>query len=375
MSDATYIELPAQPRKKRRFFRGWRGLALLFFLCAVAAAAGFSWWLSEGKISSVYARVDTVVYTVEPEYLTRVEKILVHQGEEISYGKPLANIQSAQVDQSQNPDPEAANPDSLSNSSEISGRINATTENERDMSNRLARARAEEERYQRVLQQRVTEHVRAQLYMRSIDPGNYMAYQQATNMEQAARARSDVANEEFEKVSKLRAAIETELGRIRYEISRRKLRGARAEQPSPKKPQPQPQLAPKFDTLYAPVSGRIMSINARPGQTVLRGQPVFVILPAGQNENWIQAWFPLSAQRMLKLGQKAIIKSGNIHLTGQVAGIGSEAQSLPTESGRQNTQYLPVRIQALEPRELGKLAPGTNVDCQIQTRYVLEGIL
>lgn len=361
MSDATYIELPPEPRKRRPFFRSWRGAALGVFLLAVILAGCFSWWLSQGKISSAYGRVDAVVYTVEPEQTARVEQILVQQGEDVRTGQPLARVDAATAPPPQPP------------LAETSSRLSPTQENERQIAARLVQARLEEDKYQRLYQTRVTEHVRAQLYMRSLNPQNIALYDQARQLEESSRAVAELARQEFEKISKARATIEAELDRIRIELSRKKQRQPVREQTKEQNPLQQVVTTPAIELLYAPVNGKILDINARPGQTLQKGYPVFIILPAGNQESWIQAWFPLSAQKMLKLGQKASIKSGDLHLIGQVTEISTEAQYLPPEApARNSAQYLPVRIQPEDPEGFARLAPGANVECQIQTRYVLD---
>lgn len=373
MSDATYIELPPQPRKRKSLFRGWRGAVLLLFLIAAALAGCFSWWLSEGKISSSFARVDTVSFTVSPDYTTRVNQILVYQGQEVQPGQPLAMIDA---------DPNAApattqapNPAGLPGLGEITGRLNATQETERRISARLAQARTEEERYQKAHQDRVAEHVHSQLNLRAVDPGNVPMYERARQMEAAARSRMETAREQFENVSKSRAAMETELDRIRIEIARKRLRRGVSREIAA--PQPQAPAPPREESLQAPVAGKIYEVNARPGQTVYGGQPLFLILPKDQNnDSWIQAWFPMSAQHMLKPGQQANIKAGSLHFVGRVSAISPEAQYLPVNgSGQQYSQFLPVRIQVDDPEKLAKLAPGANVECQIQTRYVIDQTL
>lgn len=363
MSDAAYIELPA-PRKPRSFFRSWRGAVLALFLLAVILAGWFSWWLSEGKISSSYARVDTMVYTVEPDYPARVEQILVQQGEQVLEGQPLARVTvGGQNTQAATPPPV-----------EISNRVRASAETGKNIAGKAAQARMEEEKFQKIHQDRVTDHVRAQLALRAVDRGDYAAYNQASQMEASARSRMESAREQFENVSQMRAAVDNELGRIRTEISRNKRRQTKAQQEQPA-PEKQQVSAPVESALYAPAGGRVLDINVRPGQTLSVGQAAFFIQPAASNnmDTWIQAWFPLSSQKMLKTGQKAQIKSKDVHLSGEVTAIGNKAQYLPVDtSGRQYAQYVPVRIQVSDPAELARLTPGSNVECQIQTRYVIN---
>lgn len=366
MSDAAYIEIPTPPKKRRPFLSGWRAVVLLLFILAVVLAGCFSWWLSQGKISSYYARVDSIVYTVDTEIAARLNEIYVYQGQDVVIGQPLAQLVTAQAAAPQ------ISTGGQSAINEISSRLNTTQETEKSISARLAKARTEEEGLKKAHQDRVTEHVSALLALRAVAPG-HPSYQYASQAEEAARARMDAAREQFENVSKARAAMEVELARIRYEMQRKKQRSQKAGAATPAPPQT-PQ-APPASYVYAPANGRIVGINGAPGQNVQKGQQLFLIMPPddGQGgESWIQAWFPLSAQRLLKPGQQANIKIGSKHLFGRVVAIGSDPQYLPTgSSGQQYAQYIPAQINVDDPSQLAHIAPGTTVECQIQTRYAL----
>lgn len=365
MSDATYIELPPQPRRRKPFWKSWKGAVLLILMLTCAIAAAFSWWLAQGKVNSVYARVDSIVYTVEPETRALVERVLVSSGDNVIVGQPLATIE---LPAEQVPTPaQGANP--------ITGRLDITHETESRLAQRAAQARAEEEKFQQMHQARVTEFVRAQLALRAVDPGNQAMWQAAAQAEETARSRRDLALEEFERASKARAAVDTELNIIRAELARQRLRG-QPEKPQKQKKEAEPQ-PPQLATLYAPVAGKIMGVNARQGYAIQPGQPVFLIMPQENGkdaQSWIQAWFPLSAKEMLKAGQKADIRSGDTVVTGHITDIAPVPQPLPTESSpaASHRQYLPVRIQLDNPASISKFAPGARMECQIQTRYVIS---
>lgn len=358
MSEAVYIELPPQTPKKRSILATWKGLVLLLLILAVVAAGCFSWWLGEGKVGSAYARVETVVFTVQTEVPAQVDMVLVREGEEVHSGQRLAVI-----------DPTFGQKNAAAKVPALAGK--SPDSEEKRISALLAALLEEEAKFRKIHQDRVTEHVRAQLALRSTDPAYIGAYEQASRMEQEARNRMNLARQDFEKISKQRAQLDLELSGIRYEIVRRKPQARKTRQEAqPEKAPAAPPSIPLEDSLYAPVSGRIMGVSAVAGQTVQRGQPLFMIMPSEDASNsWIQAWFPISAQQMLKVGQKATVKAGDRHLQGKVSAIAQEGQYLPNGRG-QYTQYLPVQIMISDPEELARLTPGTSVECQIQTRYV-----
>lgn len=360
MSDAEYIGLPAPTKNNRSFLKTWKGFVLLVFICAVLAAGCFSWWIAQGKVSSAYARVDTVVYTVEPVTLAQVSQILVREGEDVSSGQTLAIV-----------DP---NFGQIRKSDALEGGNRKTSpieERERQLAARLERILGEEAKYRKIHHDRVTEHVRAQLALRAADPGRPEVYEPASQQETDARNRMNKARDEFERISKQRATLDQELAQLHYEMARKRPRRATASEKTPDPvPVPVPEAAAS-DLLYAPVSGKIMAINIAAGQTVHRGQPLFMIMPHDSAASWIQAWFPLSARQMLNPGQKALIKAGNLHLEGKIADISPEPQTFQSPTGKPE-QYLSARIMMANPADLAGLAPGTQVGCQIQTRHIFE---
>jgi len=371
MSDATYIELPPEQKKRPVFWKSWRWLLLLLVILCVAVAGYFSWWLSEGKVSSAYARVDTTVYTVEATFPTTIEQLLVREGQEVAAGQPLARIDARAFAESLKESGQNLANFQEQGRDDIASRLNAAEASEKKMAARVAQARAEEDRYQKFYQNRVTEHVRAQLAMRAQESSSRATWEMASRAELAARMRMEAARDEFEKVSKMRAALDAELTRIRAELLRKKRSGTLP--PAPKPDLKQQEAMALASTLYAPVQGKIAGINGQPGTPVNRGETVFLIMPTSEPtpNKWIQAWFPADARKTLEVGQKALVRVSNAHVNGTVAVIGTQAGNLPLEGGAGNAQYVPVQIQVQDQRELDSLAPGSRVDCQIQTRYLL----
>lgn len=114
------------------------------------------------------------------------------------------------------------------------------------------------------------------------------------------------------------------------------------------------------DTLYAPVSGRVLRTLAVPGQVVQRGDPVMLILPEGLQETqsfWVLAYFPLESQQDIKVGQACAVRLARRpnQVNGQVAEL-LAPQPLPAGQSPQPamrpdstaftgpTLFLPARI-------------------------------
>lgn len=388
MSQELNIEMPQQQGKKK-IWRNPRALAIIILAALVILAGIFSWWLSRGKVSSAAARLDTIVYTVEPDFPTRLENVYVKSGESVKAGQPLGRIDLAP--QAFVPPPPAhAAPSGnrhMPDMQDISERLAAAQLAEKSMASKVAQARAEEEKTRQLWQDLVTEHVRAQLAMRSLDSRN-PAYAQARQVEEMARSRMESAKDIFEKISISRAAMDHELNRIRAELARvRQRTGSRI--PATKTAESKPEFHAESN-LYSPVDGKVMRINAAPGQMLAKGEPVFLILPTGReyaSESWIQAWFPVEDKGRIHPGQKVSIRfaGGEAHISGKVQAVGDAAQGLPEQAtGEPKTatassamrdgeeaKYLPVKITIDNPAEIVNLPPGTKAECQIQTRYIL----
>lgn len=385
MTENISIEMVNEPRR-RSFFHTRAGIILLICLMLVILAGVFSWWTAKGRISSVSARLDTFIYTVEPQYPSRLEKILVHPGAIVAAGQPLAKI-STQTAPMQPQSQHYVGTTPFASNESISDRLRKAQQVEQEMAARVNQARAQEERLKIVLQELVTEHVRTQLAMRSIDRRNAGAYEQAAAAEANAKSRMDQARNEFEQYSRMRAAQDTELKKIRSELQRfKKMNNITDSSPAAN-------LPPTFtldSDIFSPVAGKILRILSQPGQTVTPAQPLFVIQPADKkNDQWIEAWFPLDATGKIKPGQKVNIHIENkdVALTGRVLSIADEAQTLP-DSGNEAVninslnsedrqkfnalRYLAVKIGFDAPESAGMMEPGTKVYCQIQTRNLFS---
>lgn len=353
--------------KKRDWWRSPKGIVVIAALGLVLVAVLLSWWLANGTVSSLQAKMDTMVYNVEPEFATRVRSIAVHPGEEVQSGQVLASIEV--------PGDFAAQQQTPQNGLQgISDRLSATQAAERQMAARVAEARAEEDRLHRIYQDSVTEHVRAQLAMRSINSRNQGAYQQAAGAEMAAKSRMQAANDEFEKASKARAAMDVELNKIRAQLQRARKSLSQGLVDNALSGQT---AVNRTADLYAPVTGKIMRINTESGHLANKGQTLFTILPTGDDyltSSWIQAWFPPDSRKMIEAGQQALVRFDNgLQLTGKVKSVGDTGAHMFSagETNSRDRHYVSVKIVLDDPFKAQNIQPGTKASCQIQTRYLL----
>lgn len=383
MAEVLSIDMPTEP-KKPPFWRTKHGLGIIFCVAAVILACIFSWWIAHGTISSVAARMDTMIYVVEPEFTTQIKNIYVSEGEAVQSGQPLASIDTSILEPHMtNPPQGTINPQNMQ---AVDNRLSAASIAEKRLTARVAQARYEEERLKQNYQDRVTDHVRAQLALRALDRRS-SAWQQASAAEAAAKSRMDGANAEFEQASRARAAIDVELKRIRAQLSQYRNKPQNVITPNASANIPQQPVAPA--ELYAPVTGKIMRINAAAGQIAQKGQPVFIIMPTGHEQtlqSWVEAWFPMEAKETIKPGQKALVRFDNgVQLDGKVEEIAEAMDPRILQDGSMNmstmttsdgvkhdgSHYLPVKIVLDDPSAASSIEPGAKANCQIQTRYLL----
>lgn len=382
MGDALYLEMPQQPKKRNsRFFRLFHAPRPWLFLAVLALALGvalLAWWFYLGRVASVAARIDGLVYTVSPRFSAVLASLDVRDGDAVTAGQVVGRMETGELArQMQQAGADvaalgAAGPDIR----ESAARLRQAQEAERDITARLAQARNEEDMLRRLREDRVTEHVRAQLALRGLDSqgaATREAREAALAAESTARIRKDQAVADFERASRMRAALDQELGRIRDESLRMRHASSRQRAAQPGN------ALPVDGNLYASASGTILRRTAEPGQLIQEGQPVAVILPStatpGKDIFWVQAWFPATCAGRIYPGQgsSVTVEATGARLDGTVREV-LPPQALPQAlamEGRQNDgeAYLPVRI-ALSGALPPALSPGAPARCVIQTRAI-----
>ena len=395
MPEPIYLHLPEAPLKKH----GRQFLRLLPIWVLVFLAAGGWWWIEAGRVTSTWAMLDGMVYAVSSEYPARVDAVNVREGDRVKKGQVIARLDvSGYAKRMAEAGKEVAGmrvmagPPSME---ETASRLRQAQSSEREIVQRIAQARHEEDQKQKNREDRVAEHVRAQLALRTLDSqggehavgaGRYAAAKQAEMQTRLAKERAMV---EFEQVSLVRAAMDQELARVRAETLRYK------QMASNNRYAPQyvagalgaaMNAAPQQvvdGNLYAPQDGRILRGLAMPGQTVQRGDPVALLLPEGkeaQKSFWVIAYFTQDAANALKPGQKcAVSLQNNVKLEGRIydrlepqplpagATANSKEVAASKDAGASQQLYVPVRI-TISDGEGKQFEPGMVGSCEIMTR-------
>ena len=392
MPEPIYLQMP-EPRLKKHGRMFLRLLPLWVIGCLVAAGW---WWIESGRVTSTWAMLDGMVYAVSSEFPAKVESVAVREGDRVKKGQVLARLDArAYAGRVGEAGLEAAGlramagPPSIE---ETAARLKQAQDSEQEMVRRIALARHDEDLKQKAREERVAEHVRAQLALRTLDSqggeravgsARYAAAKQAEAQTRLAKERAIV---EFEQVSLVRAAIDQELARVRAEALRYKQLVSSNR------------YAPKYvagalgaamnvvpqnavdGNLYAPQDGRILRGIAMPGQSVQRGEPVVLLLPEGkeaQKSFWLLAFFTQDAANALKPGQKcAITLKNDTRLEGRVYDR-LDPQPLPpnaiadnkdaSETAARPEVYVPVRI-TISDGEGKQFEPGMLGKCEVMTR-------
>lgn len=223
MAESLYLEMPV--RKKSFAAR------LLRLPIVISAVAGVLiglcwWWLASGRVDSVWGMLDGMIYAVSPDFSGSLRQCGCGKGIEWrrtaggAHGRrrlcrPVASKRIQEAVRLRPPDHAGNRGPAQAGSG--SGKRHCHT---------ACPGRNEEEAKRIQREDRVTEHVRAQLAVRSLDSqGGERAvgksrYATARRAEGEARARMQSAKDEFEQVSRMRAALDQELGRVRDEMLR-----------------------------------------------------------------------------------------------------------------------------------------------------------
>lgn len=389
MPEEVLIEF-TPPSEPKPFYKTKRGILALCAIILVILAAIFSWWLSTGKITSVAARLDTLIYTVGSDFPARIKNVYVMAGDQVLKDQKLASIESPEfAGQLQSATEELAKLRSMAGLPRSSGQEDSANLVEKEAASKLAQARFDEERLYKEYQNAANEHVASLIAMRSINMSNQGAYSAASERERAMRTRMQEALENFEKASKFRASLDQALTKIKMAILAARRTGGLKGASEKTATSSNTTFTGETD-LISPAQGSVFRVNAHSGQVLQPGEAAFYILPedlSGNAGRWIQAWFTPEDRKSVKIGQPVSIKFSGLNLlvSGRVEAIGENEEHLPetlaseprasaltrTSGSYLQASYIPVRISLDDAAKTNSLEPGIAADCQIQTHYII----
>lgn len=387
MQESVPLSMPLAVRSRPPL---WLRLLPLWLVLLLAVGTVW-WWVDSGRVESARAELDGMVLSVAPSYSARVLEVSVRPGQEVRQGALLARLDAA--DYNRRLGQAAREADDLRRMAgppgreETAARLRDAEAAEKDMVRRLAQARHEEDMRQRQRQESVAAHVRAQLHLRGLDSQGgarvvgQNVYAAARRSEAETRDAMDRATAAFEEVSRIRAALDQELGRVRSELLRYKeltSRGCYRQPAGRDAPMPVPVAEA---TLRAPQDALVLRVLATPGQTAARDEPLVLLLPQGEAASgglWLRAGFLPEDARRLKPGQPCDVRleaDGRI-LAGTVADLlpqevapAGDAAAPAAEPAfvKNNTALTYVRIR-LDVADSSGLVPGMAARCSVRTR-------
>ncbi|MBR4742429.1 MAG: HlyD family efflux transporter periplasmic adaptor subunit, partial [Desulfovibrio sp.] len=242
---------------------------------------------------------------------------------------------------------------------------------------RIAAVRHEEERKKQAYDTAVMRHVQAELAMRSaevrygIGSSEYRKYQA---QEESARIHKQRAEESFEKAAKVRAALNQELSRIRYEIQEAKkyasVRRAQSfREPMQKRIRQESIMVPNPpETLCSPTDGEVLKVNAQPGDTVEKGKPLVMIAPRSpaKGELWVEAWFNAKDAPKLQKGLGVRVEKADGSSFYGIVKNDAVLANLPQGAPRGDSgQYVSAHIDV---QGTPGLKTGDKVHCKLEHR-------
>ncbi len=322
------------PRKRS----GFSCLLTLFLIAAVTA--GLAWlWLEMGRAHSLTARVAGTIYVMTPHAPGVVESIEVRNGQRVRQGQQLARIRS------------------VSGHDDLARYAQSPKEQQKP-------TREQEEQLRKVYEDKVLQHVQAQLQRRDMDTQGgreavgATAYSSAVQREQTTDAEILPARDAYEETSLARA------GR-----GRRSGQGqTHASSMSPSGEQGWLHIitcqAQGNNVLLAPIDGHIASIAAQRGQMLLLEDTVMVLLPESRGTAPLRVTAEFSPRDADKVdaGDMAIVRSASPPLTLH----GTVQEVIPADDG----QSLLVHMQ-FPPLPEGVLSPGQEVSCVVHGHSIL----
>jgi len=356
------LELP-EPAKQRRRGRG-RKLALLLGVGLFGCAAAYGAWMYY-SVQTPSAVIENNLLVLGTQVPAQVAEVLAKKNEHVQAGQvlirfdaraPGANAAEAKA--------QAASVRNLLpppvDMEDVARRVAEAQAAEQDLVNRIMQARTLEEDAARDVQRKAEEHAKAQLELRRLDLLSMQysvpraQHDQARRDEYGARQQLEKARATREECSRVRAATEGELYRIKTELTElRAANGQARNMPGNMQriapPPPHMFSAPTAPDIVAPTDAVVTEVFAQPGVWAQPQQQLIVLRPnAGSLE--ATAWFPEKDGAKIQPGQICRVFilelpdksfSGNVE---QVLPAGSLAPRLPLAESAP-TRQIPVRIR------------------------------
>ena len=360
----SQLELPEPGNRKRR--GKWRMLIILFVLGLLGCAGAYGAWMYY-SIQTPSAVIENTPHALGTQVPAQVAAVLAKKNERVQAGQPLIRFTTrtdvinaaearTQVASIRNLLPPPASME------EVARRVADAQGTEQDLVSRIIQARALEEEAAREVQHKAEEHAKAQLELRRLDllSGQYSVsgalHDQARNHEHNTRQALEKARATREEYSRVRAAVDGELYRIKAELTELQAAnrqagnsGMQKAAPVPAQSAPSAQEAPEAPDIVAPRDAVITDIFVQPGTWAQPHQPLIALMPdAGSLE--ATAWFPETEGANIRPGQVCrvfVLEVPGKSFAGKVEHVlpaGSLAPKFPLAASA-HARQIPVRLR------------------------------
>lgn len=375
MSDPLILSIPPVRRKNR-----CRQVALLLALLPVALCA-LAYWLLTGRVETRQGVLQGEWIRITAPMTTQVLEVLVRQDQEVRQGQPLVRLEVTGY-RKQEAEARALLSGLVRAHSmeDAASRVAAAKAAEEYIVRRVALARHEEAARHKTMEQRVMEHVQAELRMRDLDTAQSASASAQTrttarNAELHARQRKETAKDAFEAASRTRAAVEGELQRLRYELDvARSQRGLSSDPPRQGQGSTVPPMSDPT-VITAPRDGRIASPPPDVGQILALGETALLLAPADGSGVWATAFVTPDQAAAIHPGQYAVLRPEGLPqvvLRGEVQNILAPQIAPAPSTATASPPLTPLRFRLLDTPEdaLAAQLPGRTVHIEIWTRTI-----
>lgn len=354
-------------------------LRSLFWVVFAVLVLFLTWlWVYFGNISTDYAIIDGESYVVVSPLEDTLQDILVSENQFVTQGQivakmSLANNNEAAIAQNilQNSN---LIPDNLSNRVEFINKLEA------DIVARIAKLRTDENAKNKIYEQKVQAHVKAQLYLRNLnanlnlgEKANQSHISASKNVDKAKK-EMDSAKLNFEETSMLRAAIESELMTMREQAkvaNNRHINVANAYLDKIKN-------IKELSVIRAPAAGKVVKIFSEVGQRLISEQPILQIVPSSNNQRLaVVAYFSKDQLESIKVGQSCRVSLNleeEIVLQGVVESIAVENHSaVPNNNVNEPKRYpIVIKLIAEKSENVLDIYPGMKATAMVYTRELFD---
>ena len=380
------LKLP-EPEKRQKRGKG-RVLLLAFGFGLLGCAVAYGAWMYY-SVQTPSAVIENKLLILGTQVPARVVEVMVKKNEHVLAGQPLIRFDvrineanSAEI-KAQAASVQKMLPTSVS-MEEVTRRVADAQGIEQDLATRIMQARALEEEGAREVQRKAEEHAKTQLELRRLDllSAQYSVprarYEQARNEENAARQKLEKARATREEYSRVRAAADGELYRIKMELADLKAAYAQAYAMPGNAQKKAPALiqmpsAPGAPDITAPADAVVTDVFVQSGTWVQPDQQLIAMMP---DADFLEAtaWFSEEDGAKIQPGQ--ICRVFILELPGksfsgkveQVLPLGSLPPKSPLAASMQ-ARLIPVRIRFTieEAGTYAELKPGIRAAVRVHT--------